>query len=122
MNVRQDFDTTPATASHAHETRRSCNAPVRPDEYSATPSSSTSLIGMIMGIVGIFFAPCFGFSIAALVLGFKGRKREPEARGFWLTALTTGWIGLSVGLIVASIFVVAIIVAMNNPGGTTTRL
>ncbi len=76
---------------------------------------------MIMGIVGLFFAPCFGFSIAALVLGYKGRKREPAARGFWVTALTTGWIGLVVGVIFLAVVVLMIVVTLNDPLSSVNR-
>ncbi len=55
---------------------------------------------MILGIVGMGYPLGFGtglpFSIAALVLGFIGRKSEPRAREFWLTALITGCIGIAV--------------------------
>lgn len=72
-----------------------------PPAYSATgviaPKKTLSLIGMIAGIVGVisfgWFLPA---SIAALVLGYMGKKREGlVAKGFWLTAIITGWVGIA---------------------------
>ena len=83
--------------------------------YSATvatgPKRTLSLVGMVAGIVGllgfwIVFIPIVGSILqlfipgAAVVLGILGRKREgPPARGFWLTAIITGVIGLVIALI-----------------------
>jgi hypothetical protein len=70
---------------------------------------------MITGIVGVVF---FGFlaisSIAAIVLGFLGRKREPEARAFWLTGLITGFVGLGIFLVGGLILLVFWISLMNS--------
>ncbi len=117
VNVRSDFDDT--SASDPAGTRRMRNAP--PQSACGDASTSTSLVGMIMGIVGIFFAPCFAFSIAALVLGYKGRKCEPTARGFWVTALTTGWIGLVVGVVFVAVVVLMVVVTLNDPSSSLNR-
>lgn len=95
-----------------------------PADYGAAPGSSgpktLSLISMITGIVGVAF---FGFlaiaSIAAIILGFLGRKREPEARAFWLTGLITGFVGLGifiVGGILLLVFWLAFWPAFTNTG------
>ena len=70
------------------------------------------IIGMILGILGVLISIFGGFgllfSIAAIVLGFLGRAKERAAKGFWLTALITGFVGvlISVGWII--FYVVAI--------------
>jgi len=65
---------------------------------------------MVLGIAGLVLAPLWGggipFSIAAVVLGFMGRNREPAARGFWLTALITGFVGIAIGLVTVILFIV----------------
>jgi hypothetical protein len=57
---------------------------------------------MIAGIVGVvsfgWFLPA---TIAALILGYMGRKREGvAAKGFWLTAIITGWVGVALTVLV----------------------
>ncbi len=48
--------------------------------------------------------PILLFSIAAVVLGFMGKKREPSApKWMWLTGLITGWAGIALNLIVGAI-------------------
>ncbi|PPH44794.1 hypothetical protein C5D09_12295 [Rathayibacter sp. AY1C9] len=76
-----------------------------------------SLVGMILGIVGLvitLFAAGFGFllSAPAVVLGFLGRRREPAARGFALTAIITGFAGIAVSLIYLAVFLVFVVVAL----------
>ena len=74
------------------------------------PPKTLSLIGMIAGIVGLlaigWFVPA---SIAALVLGYMGKKREGlPAKGFWLTAIITGWVGVAI-TIIGAIALIALI-------------
>ena len=62
---------------------------------------------MISGIVGVlafgWFVPA---SIAALILGYMGKNREGlAAKGFWLTAIITGWIGAAITIIGAIAFI-----------------
>lgn len=68
------------------------------------PVAVMSLISMILGILGIvisLFAWGFGFvlSVAAVVLAFIGRKREPHGRAFWLTGMITGFAGIALAVI-----------------------
>ena len=66
------------------------------------PQTVLSLLSMIGGIVGLVLACCFGagilFSIAAVVLGHLGIRREP-ARGMAMAGLITGYIGIGIALI-----------------------
>ncbi|WKK72010.1 DUF4190 domain-containing protein [Rathayibacter oskolensis] len=83
----------------------------------AAPPRTLSLVGMILGIVGLVitvFAWGFGFilSAPAVVLGFLGRRREPAARGFALAAIITGFAGIAVSLIFLAITIVLFAVAL----------
>ncbi|WP_082845218.1 DUF4190 domain-containing protein, partial [Rathayibacter tanaceti] len=76
-----------------------------------------SLVGMILGIVGLvvsIFAWGFGFilSAPAVVLGFLGRRREPGARGLALTAIITGVVGILVSLVYLAITIVVFSIAL----------
>ncbi|PPF24879.1 hypothetical protein [Rathayibacter sp. AY1E3] len=95
--------------------------PGHPAAYAAAPAPvvprTLSLVGMILGIVGLvitLFAAGFGFllSAPAVVLGFLGRRREPAARGFALTAIITGFAGIAVSLIYLAVFLVFVVVAL----------
>lgn len=83
----------------------------------AAPSKTLSLIGMIAGIVGVvafgWFVPA---SIAALILGMMGKKREGlSAKGFWLTAIITGWVGVGLTvLVVGGVILIAILAAASG--------
>jgi hypothetical protein len=84
----------------------------------ASAPKTLSLIGMIAGIVGVvisLFSGGFGliFSIGAVVLGFLGKKREPAAKGFWLTAIITGFAGIGISVIWGIIWVLIIVAGMS---------
>ncbi|KQQ05193.1 MULTISPECIES: DUF4190 domain-containing protein [unclassified Rathayibacter] len=90
----------------------------------AAPPRTLSLIGMILGIAGLaitIFAWGFGFilSAPAVVLGFLGRRREPAARGFALTAIITGFAGIAVSLIYLAITIVIFAVALGAAGSSS---
>jgi hypothetical protein len=85
----------------------------------ASAPKTLSLIGMIAGIVGIvisLFSGGFGliFSIGAVVLGFLGKKREPAAKGFWLTAIITGFVGILISVIWGIVWVLIFVSAANS--------
>lgn len=86
-------------------------APAGPYATAPVVPKTLSLIGMIAGIVGVvvsIFGLGFGFifSAAAVVLGFLGKSREPAARGFWLTAIITGFVGIAISVIILIGFIV----------------
>ena len=82
--------------------------------YAAPPASATpilsilSLIGGIIGILSSWFYFGLLFSIAAVVLGFIGKKKEPAAKGMWLTGMILGFIGLAIGLLSIVLWSVAL--------------
>lgn len=102
-------------------------APAYATTGALAPKKTLSLIGMIAGIVGLLgfwvvFIPIVGSILqlfipaAALVLGILGRKREGlPARGFWLTAIITGIVGLIIAVIALIGWIV--IIAVGNANG-----
>ena len=95
---------------------------------SFAPKKTLSLIGMVAGIVGllgfwIVFIPIIGSVLqlfipgAALVLGILGRKREGiAAKGFWITAITTGIVGLVIAIIALIGWIAFFAFAIPNSG------
>lgn len=79
----------------------------------AAPSKTLSIISMVAGIVGILSSGFFGLAaIAAVVLGFMGKKREGEpAKGFWLTGIITGFVGIAIMVIVLGIIIAGFVAA-----------
>lgn len=67
-----------------------------------SPQTVLSLLAMIFGIVGVALSCCYGagflFSVAGVVLGHLGLKRE-SARGMALAGLITGYVGVAGALI-----------------------
>ncbi|GIT79918.1 hypothetical protein LLS1_15870 [Leifsonia sp. LS1] len=72
----------------------------------AAPSKSPilSILSLVGGIVGIVLNIAWGvgvlFGVAAVVLGFLGRSKEPQAKGFWLTGLILGFVSIAIAIIV----------------------
>jgi len=78
----------------------------------SAPSPSLSIISMILGILGVVIGFVGGgllFSVGAVVLGHLGQRKEPEARGFWVTGLVTGYLGVVVNLIVIAIWIAILV-------------
>jgi hypothetical protein len=83
--------------------------------YTGAPATGTkspvlsiiSLVAGIVGVVGFFvvFIPIVGGVMqllipgAAVVLGFLGKKKEPAAKGMWLTGIVLGFVGVGIGLL-----------------------
>ncbi len=106
--------------------------PIPPATYGATPERHgdpgygtvapakqpvLSIISMVAGIVAVLglpvvFVPIIGGILglfvpaAAIVLGFLGRTREPQAKGFWLTGIITGAVAVVIALISLVVWVV----------------
>jgi hypothetical protein len=86
----------------------------------AGPPQGLAITSMVTGIAGIILGGFVLASIAAVITGHMAQKRQPYARGFWLTGLITGYIGLAIGLIVLLfiIFWILAIVALASSSGT----
>jgi len=93
--------------------------------YDSTPGGAApakspvlSIISLITGILGVvtgFFGWGLLFSIAAVVLGHLGKKKEPAARGFWLTGLITGYVGIAVNVVFLGIAILGVFALIANP-------
>ncbi|MDR6971439.1 DUF4190 domain-containing protein [Leifsonia shinshuensis] len=90
----------------------------------AAKSPILSILSLVGGIVGIVLNLAWGigflFGIAAVVLGFIGRRKEPQARGFWLTGIILGFVSIAIAIIYW-IFLAIIFASLatygNNYGG-----
>jgi hypothetical protein len=88
------------------------NPPAPPPAVAKSPALSilaliAGILGVLVGVIGAGFL----FSVAGVVLGHLGQHKEPEARGFWLTGLITGYLGVVLNVIVL-IFWVALWLAL----------
>lgn len=78
----------------------------------AQKSPVLSIISLIAGILGLVLSWTgwvLLISVAAIVLGFLGKKKEPAAKGMWLTGLILGFVGAVIGLIFFIIQILALI-------------
>jgi hypothetical protein len=79
-------------------------------QQGASRTPVLSIISMIAGIVGLLANFAFGagiiLSVGAVVLGFLGKGREPQAKGFWLTGLITGFAGIAIAVIVWVVLII----------------
>lgn len=92
--------------------------------YGAAPGAQAakapvlSIISLIAGILGflgawIAFFPIVGIMawpvpIAAVILGFLGKRKEPQAaKGLWLTGIILGFVSLAICLLGLVVWVVA---------------
>ena len=78
--------------------------------YQNPAPTGLSVASLVLGIVGVVGSFVYGLglfpSIAALITGLMARKRQPQAKGMWLTGIITG----SIGIGIAVLWVIAIIV------------
>jgi hypothetical protein len=80
----------------------------------AGPKQALSLTSFITGIAGVvfFLVPGLGFlaSLAGVILGFIGRKKEPGApKWMSLVGIIAGFVGIFLSLIYIVILVVGLI-------------
>ena len=83
--------------------------PIPPMGGEPAPTPTLSIISMIVGILGLLIGFVGGgllFSVGGAVLGHLGRRKEPAARGFWLTGLITGYVGILVNVVVIIVWIV----------------
>lgn len=83
-----------------------------------------SLTSFILGLIGVVFSFVYGIGflpgLAAVILGFLGKKREPQApKWMWLTGIITGFVSIAIGLIVFIIVVIVAILWAAAIGSTT---
>ncbi|TFC32590.1 DUF4190 domain-containing protein [Cryobacterium sp. TMT2-14] len=105
-----------ATPPPGYDTPAMTQAPAHGDAYSspfgavAAKQPIFSILALVAGVIGVLGSPIVFLPIvggilglfipaAAVVLGFLGKSKEPQARGFWLTGLITGFIGVGLALV-----------------------
>jgi hypothetical protein len=72
-----------------------------------------SIIALVSGIIGIplsFVWIGFVFGFGGLLFGLIGMRKEPLAKGFWLTGIITGIVSMVIAAIVVIVFVIVLIV------------
>ncbi len=81
-----------------------------PQPYYRAPQlpKGLSVASMILGVGGLLFS-FFGFGFllnaAAVITGHLAAARHPHAKGYWLTGLFTGYLGIAFSLIYSAIWV-----------------
>jgi len=95
-------------------------APQYGQPYAPTPSktpilSILALIGGIVGVISVGWGVLFG--IAGIVLGFLGKSREPQAKGFWLTGIILGFVSVAFILLWILIIVIGAIASASYNSG-----
>ena len=93
-----------------------------PSAYStpaAGPKQVLSLTSFILGIVGMLFSwiPFLGFlaSLAAIIIGFIARKREPAApKWMSLIGIILGFVAIVIGIVVIILLVVSFALSVNG--------
>lgn len=85
----------------------------------AGPKQVLSLTSFILGIVGMLFSwiPFLGFlaSLAAIIIGFIARKREPAApKWMSLIGIILGFVAIVIGIVVIILLVVSFALSVNS--------
>ncbi|GAB3607725.1 hypothetical protein GCM10027413_31340 [Conyzicola nivalis] len=83
--------------------------PIPPLGGTDAPTPTLSIISMILGILGLLIGIVGGgllFSVGGVVLGHLGQRKEPAAKGFWLTGLITGYVGILLNVVVIVVWII----------------
>ncbi len=97
--------------------------PATPAPAVAAPKQTLSLISFIAGIASIVFTwiPVLGFlvAVAAIILGFLGRKREPGAPTWMaLVGIITGFVGALLGILFFFLIIIFPLIALAAAGSS----
>lgn len=77
-----------------------------------------SIILGIASIIFVFFLLSLPAGIAAVITGHLAQRRQPHARGLWITGLITGYVGILLGIIIAAVIVAGIAGAFDSSYST----
>ena len=112
----QDPYAAPSAAPYSEQPQPYASAPGAPGAPAAKSPilSILSLVGGILGIIVGFFGWGLLFSIAGVVLGHLGRRREPNGRGMALAGLITGYVGIAVNVIVIGLAILFTVLALSS--------
>ncbi len=81
--------------------------------YVPQPPKGLAIASMALGIGGLVFCgTLFLVSVAAVVTGHLAAKRQPYAKGFWLTGIITGYTGIAFGLLWGALALVPWLIAL----------
>jgi hypothetical protein len=105
-----------ATGGYAPQTPYVANPqPAFGASYTPGPPQGLAIASLVCGIAGVvLFFSGIGFlpALAGVILGHIAQKRQPYARGLWLTGLITGYIGVALGLLVGIAILAAIFIPL----------
>jgi hypothetical protein len=98
-------------------------APV-PAPVAAGPKQALSLTSFILGLAGLVFSwvPVLGFlaSLAAIILGFIGRKREPAAPSWMsLVGIIAGFVAIVLSIILTIVLLILPLIFAASVCGTS---
>jgi hypothetical protein len=93
--------------------------PPEPTPYGApvaAPKQALSLTSFILGLAGLLFSwvPFVGIlgflaSVGAVVTGFLGKAKEPQApKWMWLIGIIAGFVAIGISIIFLIVFIVAL--------------
>jgi hypothetical protein len=87
----------------------------------AAPKQGLSLTSFILGLAGLLFSwiPFFGFlvSLAAVILGFIGKGKEPGApKWMWLVGVIAGFVGILVSILFIVLVVILPLILFSSVG------
>ncbi|HEV7185668.1 MAG TPA: hypothetical protein VGN33_14325 [Leifsonia sp.] len=98
-------------------------APGYAQPYAPPAKSQTlSILSMVGGIIGIVLGWVYGigfpFGVAAVILGFIAKRKEPTAKGLWLTGIITGFASIAFSLIIWAVIIIALVALSQNGYGS----
>ena len=82
-------------------------AAAQPAYRAPQAAKGLSVASLWLGVGGLllsFFGFGFFVNIAAVVTGHLAAKRQPHAKGFWLTGIITGYLGIAFSLVYGAIW------------------
>lgn len=94
-----------------------------PAPVAAGPKQALSLTSFILGLAGLVFSwvPVLGFlaSLAAIILGFIGRKREPAAPAWMsLVGIIAGFVAIVLSIILTIVILILPLIFAASVCGT----
>lgn len=113
-------ETPPAAPAVSPYAAPTATAPQAYVPVPAGPPQGLAIASMVTGLAGLLFSMVlfgFGFlaSVAAVVTGHIAQKRQPYAKGFWLTGIITGYVGIALSVLLFVIFLAIIAFAASSP-------
>lgn len=87
----------------------------------AGPKQGLSLTSFILGLAGLVFSwvPILGFlsSVAAIVLGFIGKSKEPAApKWMWLVGIIAGFVAVALSILFIVLIIILPLIALSTVG------